>query len=683
MRILIQACAEWTHVGYSNQARGFAKGFKELGHEVGWFAFWGLQGGMLQTPDWPIYPPAYNTWGADIVKGHKEHFKADIVLTHWDIWVVTEGFAEEAYPWVSYFPFDQCPAPPRVIARAQECYQPVVFSKFALQTMADAGVECAYVPHGIDLDVFKPRDKLESRRALGVPEDCFLIGMVAANKGYPSRKALPETLLAFKEFRRRHEDAVLYLHTIMGTDNGGVDIRAIMESLDLPKGSVTSVDQYHYIIGLPDEYLVDAYNAMSVLHSASLAEGFGLPILESQACGTRVVTTDCSSMTELTFDGIATKPAQRFWTQLNSWAAMPSVENILDAWERIYAGELGDWREHSQKAIAGAQAFAWPIVINEHWGPLLVKLEARLEEDHRLENLHSDFVTLDVPDASAPPEADPLFCPGGTHRWSPTGLVVGDALCVPCLNHGCEAEMRVLKSGQREVRATGFGMTRHGITLDIEDHPLGGVSKIVYRELQESYRLDDIDFEDGDVVLDIGAHVGVVSIYLAKLYPNIEIIAFEPIGENYKRLYRNIDANEAENVNCLCTAVSSDGRDLTLRVAMDKNSGGASALVSGEGKDFTASLTLAEVFERYVPDRCKLLKMDIEGMEHEVLAADNDLLKRVDYLAIEIHESETLRAQGHTAEGLKNLCASYISGDRLRTCVSRLAEGDGPDGDTK
>lgn len=658
------------------QGRYLTEGWRRLGHEVAYFAFWGLQGAKINAEGFQVYPPHRYTWGEDIVRAHMEHFRADACITLWDIWVVNDDYAEQAYPWICWTPVDQYPAPPLVIERAKQAYQVLVYSRFGQEAMREQGVETVYIPHAVDCQVYKPMDKLECRRRLGFADDAFVIGMVAANKGHsPCRKAFPEALLAFQEFRRRHSDAVMYLHTdLEGHD--GVDIRAIIESLGLPKGAIKAVDQYRNVIGLPPQYLADAYNAMNVLHAASMGEGFGLTILEGQACGTRVVTTNWTSMPELTFDGICTEPAQRYWTKLDSWAVVPSVANIIEAWEAIYRGELGNPMSHSLVARARAEEYEWGRVVDQYWKPFLEELEVRLTEEREAKRV---VAGVSWPREEPKAEVDivsfqPQGCEAGDHDWARVGLWQGDELCVPCLRGNCAAELRIHRvTSRRTIVPDGFKMERHGIALDIEDDPQGGVAKIVYREIESSYDVSSIPFEPGDVVLDIGAHVGVVSIYLAKLYPDVKIYAFEPITVNLLRLSRNRNVNLAENVVFVGYAVSADGRRLELRGRASENSGGFSALVSGDGDEYVVvSMTLEEIFERYVPQRCKLLKMDIEGMEYEVLEAHCDLLKRVDYLALEAHQSEELIQQRRTVAGLKALCSSYLPGDRLRFCVSGL-----------
>ena len=60
---------------------------------------------------------------------------------------------------------------------------------------------------------------------VGLPASAFVVGAVAMNKGYPSRKSLPQIVEAFAAFRARHAEAMLYLHTdLSGAYQEGVDL---------------------------------------------------------------------------------------------------------------------------------------------------------------------------------------------------------------------------------------------------------------------------------------------------------------------------------------------------------------------------------------------------------------------------------------------------------------------------
>ncbi len=58
-------------------------------------------------------------------------------------------------------------------------------------------------------------------------------------------------------------------------------------------------DRIYFIGFVPDEVIADLYNMASVFVYSSFYEGFGLPVLEAQACGCPVITSNVSSMPEV------------------------------------------------------------------------------------------------------------------------------------------------------------------------------------------------------------------------------------------------------------------------------------------------------------------------------------------------------------------------------------------------
>jgi glycosyltransferase involved in cell wall biosynthesis len=161
-------------------------------------------------------------------------------------------------------------------------------------------VNCFYVPHAIE-KVFKPTEKivlenkdvLDTREFLGLPKDAFVVGMNAANKGTsPSRKAFAENFLAFSLFARKHSDAILYLHTDPTPAAGGLDLISLLKAVGLKDTQYRFVDTYLYRTFINQETLASIYTEMDVLLATSFGEGFGIPTVEAQACGTPVIASN-------------------------------------------------------------------------------------------------------------------------------------------------------------------------------------------------------------------------------------------------------------------------------------------------------------------------------------------------------------------------------------------------------
>jgi glycosyltransferase involved in cell wall biosynthesis len=208
--------------------------------------------------------------------------------------------------------------------------------------------------------------------------------MVAANKGFPSRKAFGENLMAFGEFAKTRPEALLYLHTVRGGQQGGVNFDALIPACGIPWDKVRFVDQYLNAIGLQSEYMASIYQATDVLMASSMGEGFGIPIVEAQACGCPVITTAWTSSPELTVNGICTAPAQPSWTLLDSWMCTPSVVNILDALNAIYAWEPSYRGMMAARGIANVyQHYDWDMLVRDHWAPFLARVEADIASERQ------------------------------------------------------------------------------------------------------------------------------------------------------------------------------------------------------------------------------------------------------------------------------------------------------------
>lgn len=377
MKTLIHSNAPYAATGYGMQTNQIARRLQADGHQTAVSCFYGLSGTVLGWEGLTLYPSGYDAYGNDVIVAHARNFmdgdpRAGLVITLVDAWVLNPDVLRQINV-AAWAPVDHEPIPPRVLEVLQQsaCW-PIAMSRFGERQMQEAGLECFYAPHGIDTQVFAPMDRAQARADLGIPDGAFVVGMVAANKGYPSRKCWSRAVEAFARFARRHDDAVLYMHTeVQGTI--GHPLAAQLATTGIPASRLLVTDPYMQIVGGPDGHVARLHSSFDVLLNPSMGEGFGIPVVEAQACGTPVIVTDCTAMTEMCGAGWLVQGDREF-TDQRSYMTVPHVAGIEQALEDAYQ------RAHTLRDAAREFAVAYDAdrVWNEHWRPIIAELEQRI-----------------------------------------------------------------------------------------------------------------------------------------------------------------------------------------------------------------------------------------------------------------------------------------------------------------
>jgi glycosyltransferase involved in cell wall biosynthesis len=390
MRILFHSNAPWSTTGYGNQTGIFIPRLAEH-HEIAVSAFYGLEGARIRWNGIPIFPGMGGDFGTGYLLEHCRHWFPDqnlrggLLMTLMDVWVLNPNEIAQTHA-ACWTPVDHEPVSPGIKKFFQESSAiPIAMSRFGQKELED--FDPLYVPHGIDVDQLKPQDRDECREQTGIPKDAFLVGMVAANKGHsPSRKGFQQAIEAFAEFRRRHDDAMLYMHTIADPKHSqGEDIRMMVAGYGIPLDSVLLADQYDQTFNPPSvKAMARIYSTMDVLLNPALGEGFGIPIVEAQACGLPVIATDFSAMKETAAVGWRVQ-GRSFWTGQRSWLCVPDVGEIVDALEDCYGLSDEDRRKTAKRARGHALNYAADKVLRDHWLPALEEVEARIADTPQLE----------------------------------------------------------------------------------------------------------------------------------------------------------------------------------------------------------------------------------------------------------------------------------------------------------
>jgi FkbM family methyltransferase len=165
------------------------------------------------------------------------------------------------------------------------------------------------------------------------------------------------------------------------------------------------------------------------------------------------------------------------------------------------------------------------------------------------------------------------------------------------------------------------------------------------------------------VVWDIGANVGLYSIYAAKSR-HCRVFAFEPSAFNLELLARNIFLNGVQDRVVIVPVALSDALGPSLFKMSSTARGGA---LSTFAKDFdqhgdilkfifeyqTMGLTMDEAYRLLKIPAPRSIKIDVDGIEHFILRGGTETLKGVDTVMIEIDDGFAEQAE-ETARHLQN-----------------------------
>ena len=150
---------------------------------------------------------------------------------------------------------------------------------------------------------------------------------------------------------------------------------------------------------------------------------------------------------------------------------------------------------------------------------------------------------------------------------------------------------------------------------------------------------------EGDVALDIGANIGMVTILMSRLVGGSgRVHAFEPNPSLLPLLRQVIERNQLANVRLHPIALGS--REDTLELKIPATNSGAASFVRGSGapEELIARVPvhrLADIANQERIDRVRLIKIDVEGFEAEVFRGAREMLEgvRPDAIIFELNEA--------------------------------------------
>jgi D-inositol-3-phosphate glycosyltransferase len=199
------------------------------------------------------------------------------------------------------------------------------------------------VPPGVDLDVFSPGSTAAARRAVGVPEDAYLLLFVGRIQPLKAPDVLVRAAARMLELRPSLRDR-LVVAVVGGPSGSGLaqprHLQALAERLGVS-------DVVRFVDPVPQEDLPDWYRAADVTVVPSYSESFGLVAIESQATGTPVVAAAVGGVQTAVADGTS---------------GLLVAGHDPDDYARVLADLLGNdllRRSLARGAVAHAAKFGW------------------------------------------------------------------------------------------------------------------------------------------------------------------------------------------------------------------------------------------------------------------------------------------------------------------------------------
>ena len=167
---------------------------------------------------------------------------------------------------------------------------------------------------------------------------------------------------------------------------------------------------------------------------------------------------------------------------------------------------------------------------------------------------------------------------------------------------------------------------------------------------REYWLPDDIK---ADVILDIGANIGIASTYLATRFPKARIFSFEPVPANFAILKENMA--QFKNVQVLPVALGRDDGSFELFSSdSESNFGGFSFYGAGSNTKQKVRVDVraaGSMMQELDLDRADVIKIDTEGAEYDILTSlDKNFLSRVKWIYGELHGNRDFEVLAHLSE---------------------------------
>ncbi len=183
------------------------------------------------------------------------------------------------------------------------------------------------------------------------------------------------------------------------------------------------------------------------------------------------------------------------------------------------------------------------------------------------------------------------------------------------------------------------------------------VNTIFTKEPETIEWIDKFRENKKNIFWDIGANIGLFSIYAATKYKNCDIVSFEPSTSNLRCLSRNISINNLhDRIKIFSNPLSNKDHEF-LNIHESQFSEGSALNTFGEEFDFEGKKVMSSnrycivgrsinsILEKKILDVPNYIKIDVDGIEHLILEGADKCLINENLLSLSIEINENFKDQ--------------------------------------
>ena len=237
----------------------------------------------------------------------------------------------------------------------------ITYTEFSKQKLLEVNphIEVTPVYHGVNGGVFFPLP--DAKKHLGL-DGKFIVGQVGTNT---YRKRLDLFMIGFAKFAEDKPNAKCLVHAV--NDDIAYDLSAIAIDLGIEDKVIFSTESITF------EKMNLLYNVMDICVNTSMGEGFGLPLIESAACGVPILCPNHGNLRDVLTKGadFIDINRQEYIAGTKFVGDVINVCDLIDKLNNFYTDESylkckgEEALEHSK-----SDKFLWKVVANKVYSVL-------------------------------------------------------------------------------------------------------------------------------------------------------------------------------------------------------------------------------------------------------------------------------------------------------------------------